>query len=330
MEIEKNMLRNRSKGLNPISDEMWGKVCRHNRDLVKEFLDSNKHLSNTSLKQYKSALRQFFYFIFKELDNKPMYKITKRNFIKYFSFLQENNLSSSALKLKKSAVSALCIYIENIIAEEEEDYENFRNFTKAIKDIPTNRVYNKLPMTIEEYEKCVEYLLEKEKYLGLAWLSMAFYSGARKKELRQFKTEIVNYEKKPNQNFYETHIVYGKGRAGGKPIKYMFNDEAMKYAKLWVDNRDYESEYLFSTKYKGKINEISDGWANDFCQNVLSKICMRRINPHILRASACTRLLQEGKDFKAVSKLIMHHSNSDVTGLYDLRDDDEAKNTLFE
>jgi len=330
MAINKNMLRERGKGLPKMNNEKYMEILEHNREILEEFLDSKKHLSRKSLKQYKSALSIFFYYVAKHLKNKPLYKISKRDFIRYFGYLQDYGLSSSGLKAKKAAVSTLCLYCENILSEEEEDYSNFRNFTKAITDIPNNKVYEKIPMTIEEYSKVMKFLKEKKYYLGLAWLSMAFMSGARRGELSQFKTEITNYEKEKGLSYYETHTVRGKGRSvDGKPIKYMFNDEAMSYAKLWVENRGYDCEYLFSVKYNGEYQPISDSWSNYFCQEIISKVLGRRINPHILRASACTHLLENGKDFKAVSKLVLHHSSTDVTALYDLRSDDEAKNTIF-
>jgi integrase len=331
MSINKNMLRERGKGMPKMTDEKYMQINEHNREIMEEFLDANKHLSKQSLSQYKSGLSIFFYYVAIKLKNKSLFQITKRDFIRYFGYLQDYGLSSSALKLKKSAVSTICIYCENILSEEEEDYKNFRNFTKAVTDIPNNKVYDKIPMTIEEYAKVMDYLLEKENYLGMSYLCMAFMSGARKGELMQFKTDIINYEKGEGLTYYETHMVRGKGRSvDGKPIKYMFNDDAMKYAKLWVENRGYECDYLFSTKYNGAYKQISEGWANEFCKNIISVRLGRRINPHILRASACTYLLESGKDFKAVSKLVLHHSSTAVTSLYDLRSDDEAKNSIYE
>ena len=91
---------------------------------------------------------------------------------------------------------------------------------------------------------------------------------------------------------------------GGKPIGYMVNTEALRYMQLWVDNRGYEHEYTFTTKYGGKIDVMSDSWANNFCTDVLSDIIGRRINPHIFKASAITHLLNENVPMNLVSKYV--------------------------
>ena len=83
----------------------------------------------------------------------------------------------------------------------------------------------------------------------------------------------------------------------------MINLEALKYMKLWVENRPYESEYIFAVKYGGEIKPISETWANALCQNVLSEICGRRINPHLFKASCVTYLLESGVELSLVSNL---------------------------
>ena len=330
MTINKNMLRERAEKLQDVSEEEWEGVLKHNKDMMKEFLDANKHLSVQTVKQYTSALRIFFTFVKNELGNRPLYLIKKRDFIKYFGFLQDNGLSSSALKFKRSSVSTLCKYVEKIVVEEEENYKNFRNFTTAISDIPLNKVYDKIAINQKEYEKVMKVLTEEEDYLGLAWFAVAYNVGARKSEIIQFKTEIANYIKEEGKNFIETHNVRGKGKSrDGKIIKFMVNDEAMKYIKLWLEKRGFNHEYIFTAKYDGKINKMSSSWANNFCQNKISNILERRINPHLFKASCVTHLLEEGIDIKIVSRYIAHHNSVETTGLYDLRDDSEAKNSIF-
>lgn len=330
MVINKNMLRERAEKLDDVTEEDWEGVLQHNKDMMKEFLDANKHLSIQTVKQYTSALRIFFVFVKNQLGNRPLYLIKKRDFIKYFGFLQDNGLSSSALKFKRSAVSTLCKYIEKIVVEEEEDYKNFRNFTTAISDIPLNKVYDKIAINQEEYEKVMKVLTEEEDYLAMAWFAVAYNVGARKSELIQFKTEIANYIKDEGKTYIETHNVRGKGKSrDGKIIKFMVNDEAMKYIKLWLNKREYNHEYIFTVKYDGDIKKMSSSWANNFCQFKISNILGRRINPHLFKASCVTHLLEEGIDIKTVSKYIAHHESTETTSLYDLRDDSEAKNNIF-
>ena len=226
------MLRERAKKLPDMTDEIWLEVLEHNREMVEEFLNANKHLSKATLHQYTSGLKIFFVFIKDKLKNKPLYNIKKRDFVRYFSWLQDHNLSSSALKFKKASVSSLCNYIENIVAEDGEDYKMFRNFTTAIQNIPANKVYEKVVITKEEYDLIMKNLLNTENWLGLSWMAFAFNTAARKEEIKQIKTEVITYKK--TGNFYESHKVRGKGRGvDGKIFQIMINEEAMKYLRLF-------------------------------------------------------------------------------------------------
>src|SRR5690606_7553839 len=128
-----------AKRLEDVTDEKWALVNDEFREFVEEFVSVHSFSPQTK-KQYISALRQFGYYIYKSMNNKPLYKVTKRDFLRYLSFLRDNQkMSSSAISLKKAAVSSLCNYIENVVAEEIEEYKTFRNFTRGLPPIPRNR-----------------------------------------------------------------------------------------------------------------------------------------------------------------------------------------------
>lgn len=331
--INKNMLRDIADKLPEVTDEMWNEVLEENRLMFREYFDSNNQLSKKTRETYNSNLRQYFYWVCKNLNNKPYYKITKRDFLKYMSMLEERGMSSQAKGLRKSTVSSFNNYIENVVADDEEmsQCKGFRNYTRGLPAIPKTQTYNKIPISREEYEKMIEYLLYKKEYLYCAWVATAFNVGSRRAEIIQFKTEIINYPIPEGQNYVLSNIVRGKGRSvDGKQIRYMVNTEALKYIKLWIENRPYESDYIFAVKYGGKIKPISEDWANALCQNVLSEICQRRINPHLFKSSCITYLLESGVDLSLVSEFVAQHEDTSTTSkFYDLRSRDEEKNKIF-
>ena len=331
LSIEKNILRQPAVKINPITDKMWKKVNSETRDLVEEYLGVSKQLSPRTKEQYTTCLKQFFYYVFEQMRDKPFYKITKRDFMKYMSYMQDRGLSSSAIGLRKSSISSFCNYIENIVMDDVEEYKNFRNFTRGMPSIAKNQVYNKVAITKDEYDLMIKTLEAKNDYLGLAWVATAFNVASRRAEIIQFKTEILNYDIADGQNYVLSHVVRGKGKSiDGKPLRYMINDEALKYMKLWIENRKHESEHIFTVKYGGVIKPISTSWANDFCKNILSPILGRRVHPHLFKASAISYLLGKGVDLKVVSKYVaMHEDTSTTSKFYDLRDFEEEKNNIF-
>lgn len=329
--IEKNMLRDRAPKLPEVTDEMWEKVNEDYRMLVDEYLTVQNHSPQTK-KQYKSGLRQFGWFMYDSMNNKPLYKVTKRDFLRYISYLRDvRKLSSSALNFKKACVSSLCNYIENVVADEDDNYKQFRNFTRGLPPIPKNRVYDKVKVTYEEYQEMMKALESDENWLGMAWLATAFRVGARRAEIIQFRTEILDYPIPEGQNYVLSHVVRGKGKStDGKPLQYMIPLDVLEYWKKWINSRGYESEYVFTTKYKGEIKPLSVTWADYFCSEVLSPILGRRINVHIFKNSCITFLLESGVDINLVSKFVAHHENVSTTQIYDLRDFEDEKNQIFD
>ncbi|MCQ9301344.1 tyrosine-type recombinase/integrase [Staphylococcus hyicus] len=331
------MLRERAKKLPDITDELWEKVDPVYKELVEEYLTS-VDLSTQSKKQYRSALRQFGFFLYDSLNNKPLYKIKKRDAMRYVNFLREHRkMSSSGINLKKSAISAFCQWIENYIADDYEDengvlvFETFRNFMKGLPPVVKNQVYQKIKITYDEYRTMMEALEDDENYLGMAWLAVAFNVGARRAEIIQFKTEIVDYEFNDEGGYVLSHNLRGKGRGeDGKVLQYMINEEALLYLNLWLDKRGYDSEYIFTVGNEKRNRLMGITWADYFCENVLSPILGRRINPHIFKASCITYLLEEkGLDIKLVSKYIAHHESVETTQIYDLRDFEDERKKIF-
>lgn len=328
--INKNTLREPADKLEPVTDDKWLLVNEDYRLLAEEYISVQNHSPDTK-KQYTSNLRQFGWFLYRSLNNKPFHKITKRDFLRYISFLRdERKLSSSAMNLKKAAVSSLCNYIENVVADEDENYKGFRNFTRGLPPMPKNRVYEKVKVTKDEYDYTMKVLEEDENWLGMAWLATAFRVGARRSEIIQFKTEILNYPIPEGQSYVLSHVVRGKGRStDGKPLEYMIPLDVLPYWKKWIEMRGYDSEHIFSTRYHGEVKQMSNAWADEFCSEVLSGILERRINVHIFKNSCITYLLESGIDINLVSKFVAHHENISTTSIYDLRDFEEEKNQIF-
>ena len=331
--IDKHMLREMAERLPEITPAEFEQCNQENVDMFYEYFRNNRQLSPQSQGQYQTCLRQFFWFVHTNLRDKPFYKISKRDFVNYLGYMQDRGLSSSAINLRKSAVSSFCNYIENIVADDMEECRNFRNFTRGMPKVNKTQVYDKIPISKEEYDKIMNYLEERKNYLGLAWVATAFHIGGRRAEIVQFKTEILNYPITEGKNYVVSHVVRGKGAgAEGKPLKYMIPIEVLDYWRLWIEKRGYDHEYVFTTQVgKQKPQQMTKGWANHFCTEVLSPILGRRINPHLFKASCITYMLEQGKDMKLVSKFIAHHNDINTTSsYYDLRSFDDELDDLFD
>lgn len=331
-EIEMNMLRERALPLPSVTEEMFKTCNPHNVMMVEQYLQTSNTLSPHTLKQYRSGLYQFTYYLKQNLMDKPFYKVSKLDFKRYMSYLVARKMSSSGLKFKQSSVSAFCSkFLEVFIVETEEEYKTFRNFTTGVISIPKNQVYNKIPISEDEYKIMIKTLEEDGNLMGVAWVATMFNVGCRRAEVIQFKTEILTYDKK-GKNYVISHKVRAKGKGlDGKIVEYMIPNEALEHMSKWVDSRKFDSEYIFATNHGGNPRMIDEEWGNTFCSDVLSDIVGRRINVHLFKSSAITHLLAQGKPMKVVSKYVAQHEDISTTQkFYDLRSDDDEKDGLFD
>lgn len=329
-----------------ITDEMWAKVNKFNRDLVNEYLESKVELSDKTKYTYESGLKIFFWWVHENLDDKKCIEIKKKEFVKYMNWLTNRGLSDSAIKFKKSVVSALCSYIMEYY---EDEYPTFRTFvTSSMKVAQTGYVHDKVPLTLEEYNTLCEKLKELEKWEILAWLVFSYSTGCRRAESRQLLKEVVNYSptiktiEVTNEDgsteivesiSYKTHKIRCKGASKvGKVRQLQFGQEAMDAIKKWLEIRgEDDCPYVFVIKTNdGNVRQVAENTLNQWCSGLLTKLVGRRVHPHLLRESRATSLVVEsGKSVETAQKLLGHVSSQTTIEHYIIRNDTDDADDAF-
>jgi integrase len=311
-------------------------IHKKNRSFTYEFLNQ-AHLSPQTLSQYRSALFQFFKFVFDECDNKPITDLKPRDALKYQNFLINRDLSSSAVKFKRSAVSSLCGYIELYY---NEDYPLFRNiYNKKIPNPALSRRHEKIPLTEDEFFNLIEVLTERKEYQMVAYLLFTYETGCRRGESRQLLRSFVNSKKAidkktgEDKSYYFTSDIRCKGRGKeGKLRKFPVSEIAMEALKKWDEERgDDDNPYMFVRKTKEcKVNQISASAFNYWCQEIFAEIIGRRVHPHLLRSSKATNLsLYGNKSIDAIQALLGHNS-PDTTKIYIVKDGEDELDELYD
>lgn len=342
--IPEGMNRKRAEKMSPITDEMWAKVNKFNRKIAEEFIEESPHLSEVTLKQYPSALRIFFWWVYENCDDKKLIDIKSKDYLRYQNWLQRRGMSDSGMRFKRSVISSLNEYV---MLYYQEEYPTFRNFiTKQIKITKTGFVYKKEPLNPDEYEQLCNALEELEDWQKLAYVMFTYSTGCRREETKQLLKEVIDYEpiiktvkvkdeegneEEMEARFYRTHDIRCKGAGElGKVRKLQFSEEAMDAIKKWIEVRgEDDCPYVFVTKYGGKIKQIHEGTFNDWCNKLFAKIVGRRVHPHLFRESRATNLVvHSGRDLEAARKLLGHNS-SETTKIYVIREDTEDADDAF-
>ena len=313
----------------PVTEQDWEECNDWNKKIVNKFL-KQQHLSDKTLKQYTSALKIFVRYVRDEFDNKPIHKLKARHALDYQNYLMELQLSSNAVKFKRSAVSSLCNYIELYYGE---DYPEFRNiFNKAIPNPPKELVREKNVVAKEDIETLVKELEKQGEYQMIAYFLLSYNTGARRAEIAQMKKEFFDMPKVKNKDYYATPEIRGKGRGkGGKKIKLMY-DEATRQAVLrWLEIRgEDDNEFVFVRKFKnGETKELSPDAFNGWFTNKFNKILGYTLTPHALRRSRATHLVvDEGKDINS-AKVLLNHNSTETTSIYVMKDDSDELDDVF-
>ena len=314
-----------------ITDEEWLTVNKYNREMVQDYLSAKTRPA------YKSGLRIFFKYVKDYLGDKDFTKIKKKEFQKYLNWLTNRGMSDSAIKFKKSCVSAFCNYVMMMY---EEELPTFRNFTTGLKVVQTGYVHEKLPLTPDEYVALCQELEKCEEWQKLAYLVFSYSTGCRRAEARQLLKEVVDYPAKEKKikiidedgkeveatsKQYQTHNIRCKGHSiVGKVRKLKFGEDAMHWIKKWLEVRgDDDCPYVFVIKQKnGETRQVGEGTFNDWCSGLFTKIVGRRVHPHLFRESRATNLVvYEHKSAEVAQKLLGHEDVSTTKNHYIIQDD---------
>ena len=315
------------------TDEEYRKfVHEDDQELVDDFLEQQSHLSDQTLKQYRSSLMIFLKWNHDKNRNKELTELKPRDGLRFQNYLLNEGLGTSAIKLRRSTVSSFYGYLEVFWSDEYPDVRNI--YSKAVPSVGSVKKKEKEPLTLNEIAKITEALEEREEWQKLAYFWFSIGSGARREEVRQVLREVADYDKfvkdGDEKNYYLTNKVRAKGRGReGKVRRHYITEEAMEYIQKWVrfreNNYDFDdNEHLFvAVNVSGeKVNQISASTFNVWCNEFSEYIDGKRVFPHLLRTTRATLLSDEGVDIRAIQKLLGHEDAS-TTSIYIISDNDE-------
>lgn len=307
-------------------------VHEDDQELVDDFLEQQSHLSDQTLKQYRSSLMIFLKWNHDKNRNKELTELKPRDGLRFQNYLLNEGLGTSAIKLRRSTVSSFYGYLEVFWSDEYPDVRNI--YSKAVPSVGSVKKKEKDPLTLSEITRITEALEEREEWQKLAYFWFSIGSGARREEVRQVLREVADYDKfvkdGDEKNYYLTNKVRAKGKGReGKVRRHYITEEAMEYIQKWVkfreSNYDFDdNEHLFVTVNVGgeKVSQISASTFNVWCNEFSEYIDGKRIHPHLLRTTRATLLSDEGVDIRAIQKLLGHEDAS-TTSIYIISDNDE-------
>lgn len=316
------------------SPELIAQINPENMRLKNDFLEYLKSVQRSpgTISGYSNDLDIFFVWVLQNARNKPFVNITKRDIVAYQGWLiNSNENSSSRVRRLKAAISSLSNYCENILSDDEPEFQNFRSIVRKIENPALQTVREKTIWEDAELEDLLNQLVERKAFDKACYLALAMYSGRRKSELCRFRVSDFDDSRLVcGGALYKSAPIKTKGKSGGKYIPcYTLAKKFRPYLKMWLDERarlGIESQWLFPAKDNPDeqmgISTVNS-WAETF-----TRLSGRDFYAHSLRHYFTTSLARAGIPDGVIQSIVAWES-SDMVRLYTDIDADEQIGMYF-
>ena len=311
--------------------ELWTQVNKENKRILDDFLSEYKQrkMSKGTIDGYYHDLRIIFIYILKELDNRCILELNKKNFRGLsLYFTEECGMSPARTNRLKSAVNSMLTF-----CEEDDDYDYEINYAKKVKGIPRTRVKDDEDdffFTFEEFIKVRDILVEKGRLQDAVLWSIGFDSAGRKNELFQIEKHGLTEHKR------------------GKKFPLVYLDDTKELIKKYLEERGPDNIDSLWIKGSGENKQpISDSSVlydrivsiSKILSEVRGEECnifthtMRHSRLESLAQGTDTRLLDEEGNPKKFPleqiQIFSHHSSVSTTQAYLKDHSEDTINSMF-
>ena len=312
------------------SAEKTALINKGNIQLKDEFLTYLRSVgrSEGTINGYDNDLLIVFTYVMEHLNNKDFAKITKRDLINLQGWLISNGNSSARIRRIKSSISSLSNYCENILADDDPDFNGYRSIVRKIENPPLQVTREKTVWETEELENLLKHLVDRKKYEQACFVALGMYGGRRKAEICRFRVD----------DFDDSRLVCGGALYKSTPILtkgnkylecYTLAKRFKPYFDMWMDYREehgIESEWLFPDKDNPKDHiQITtlNSWTKTF-----SNITQNNFYFHSLRHYFVSDLAKEGIPDNVVVQII-GWSSADMFNIYNDNSKDDQLAQYF-
>lgn len=309
--------------------EKWKDVNEDNKTLIKEFMEylSATDKSKATRDSYFHSLQLFFLWVMEERNNVFFAELKKRDFMGWLAYLiDEQKLSPSRTRQLRSTVSSLANFCEDVLADEDERFDNYRNLVLKIPAPNLEYTREKTFLTDEQIGKLLDWLEEQKAWRDCLYVALSFATGARKGEVVQFKISDFTSDTLKD-GIYTTSVkrAKGPGRQGKRRRFFVPAELIDRYLKLYLATRTDDADDLFV--YNGKC--VSPNTFNNWCKRY-SEFLGVPVYPHCYRGSIATVLKERGKDLSRIQILLGHESIETTQGYVKIDEEGDIRDLFRE
>jgi integrase/recombinase XerC len=262
-----------------------------------DFLSQEKLFSTHTVRSYRVDLEQFFEFVNDRLGGKDLKTIRREDIRDFLGYLLRYGYERRSAARKLSTVKSFFKFLAR---------EKIVDFNPA-RDVKTPKLEKRLPGFLTQYQaqKALQVIGEDEvSCRNRAILEVLYGAGLRASELVNLDIESIDFT---------SEVMRVKGK-GNKERILPLGSYAKKAVQDYLAIRKNKENPAIFLNHQGK--RLTTRSVQNIVNKQLSKVSeVTRTNPHILRHSFATHLLERGADLRAVQELLGHASLS-TTQIY--------------
>jgi len=264
-------------------------------ELFLKYLKFEKRFSDHTIKSYKIDLFQFEKFLLKQYKIHKIESSDHKTIRSWIINLSSNDFTSTTINRK---IASLKSFFKYLISREKIN-------KNPSKKIPSLKKERRLPKFIKEND--MKLIFDKSKFENneldmrdLLILELLYGTGIRLSELINLK--LRDYDKTKSQ----IKVLGKRNKERIIPLNKNVELQIIKYLNLRKKQNNSFSEFLITTS---KLKKSYPMMIYRIVKENLSKVInSEQYNPHMLRHTFATHLINKGADINAVKDLLGHSS----------------------
>lgn len=300
----------RSKRIIIGDEEIAKQVNTENMKYLQRYLRDMemRELSPKSIYSYKCDILAWFRYLAENQFNPVVTELTEDDIEEFIYFCKQEGNNTERIKRRLASLSA---------------FYKFLRKKKFIKENPMEfiaRPKKGMPVVTQTFLTKEQYELMKEKLYGQDDLQLLVYgmfsisTMARVNAVSSIRWEQIDLQGRTVDDVLEKE---------GKIVTLYFSEEVRNLLEKLKQQREengIDSPYVFISKYKGEIRQISPNTLSEWAKKIGEMIGVPTLHPHDFRHSGSQLLSLSGMPIEKISELL-NHSGLDVTARHYLRQD---------
>ena len=278
-----------------------------------KYLRFEKRLSENTVISYETDLNQFLSFYKEYSTSQKIEKVDKRTIRSWIVKLSLSNLSAKSINRKIASLKSFFKFLvkRDLIKKNPSSHVTSLKTDQRIPTFIKEKDINFLFKNIDVKEDCTG-------QRDLLILELLYGTGIRISELINIKISDVNFAKK------EIKVIGKRNKERIIPLHNNVIYQTKKYLQL-AEKEGYENQYLLFTKKGEKIYPML---INRIVKKHLSTLIKsKKYNPHLLRHTFATHILNKGGDLNSIKDLLGHSSLA-ATQIYTHNSIEKLKETF--